>query len=97
MIKRVLSQPIPNFWMVERMERSDREHVLAVQHFRKQAEGIKQHWQDRFLPLNVELEKRQTNTLTDVYDEHGLLLLHHSFGEQGLTRITKHLYTRHKG
>lgn len=96
-VERVLSQPIPNFWMVERMERSDRGHVLAVQHFRKQAEGTEQFWQDQFLPLDVELEKRQTNTLTDVYDEQGLLLLHHSFGKQGLTRITKHLYTRHAG
>ena len=97
MIEQVLSQPIPNFWMVERVERSDRGHVLAMQHFRKQTEGTKQYWQKQFLTLDVELEKRQTNTLTDVYDEHELVLLHHSFGEQGLTRITKHLYTRHAG
>ena len=97
MIERVLSQPILHFWMVEHVERSDRGHVLAVQHFRKQTEGTKQYWQEHSLPLDVELEKRQTNTLTEVYDEHGLLLLHHSFGEQGLTRITKHLNTRHAG
>ena len=83
--------------MVEHVKRSDHGHVLAVQHFRKQTEGAKLYWQEQLLPLDVELEKRQTNTLTDVYDEHSLLLLHHSFGEQGLTRITKHLYTRHAG
>lgn len=65
----------------------DEEGKLATNTLRHRFNGMQ----------DVEVEKRQTNTLTDVYDEQGLLLLHHSFGKQGLTRITKHVYTRHAG
>jgi hypothetical protein len=91
-VERMLENHIPNYWMVERMERNEAGHVLSVHHFRKLSSGTQQFWENHFLPLEAEMERRSNNTMTDIFDASGLQLLHHSFTQRGLEHITKHVY-----
>lgn len=92
-VERILQQRIPNYWFVERIERAENGKVLAIRQFRKEGENMKQFWEQSYLPWEAEMKRRSFNTMTDIYDQKGLHLLHHVYDQRGLSRITKYFYT----